>query len=1372
MDNKRIAGLLEQRRSALVEYSIGQIKKSTVDNRFNFVRTPADLFELLRMDPLDSFAVQTTPVAEAVSCAQQFIHAAYRKLEPGYEEEEFSKGDLQTWELYSNYPDWAAVQMIGCYPENYINPYVRRRQTSLFKALADNLNQTRLSADTVLLALQDYLQEFEQICNLDVISGYVDGTSAAQADYYFIGRKRTSPYPYYWRRAEVVLAPDSTAINPAAWSEWQPVEIPTGERVLDIRPVFWGGRLCVVWAEWLDGVKSRQQNEFMAPKLDINLAFMMSNGHWSAPLSLYSAEQEKVFSGEARLIATLFADSQHPKGKLGVLLTNRNLVDDPAPAPDERLDVVVVRDVLLRPVVDYGGWLEALADYRFVTRDILQNPFSSQSTPGIVDTIEDEGPLTAFYSLQALVLRAGSEDILLVSGQCLPVPGSVDAPVATFDLTMANPASGDPAPATGSFSMGGGWRTSVLAVKRQAGGFTGPTTFTFGSAPATQAGRKQYVVTAPVVLGFAPPELDKANALGAQFLALKQAGLALKNVRLNSLFGPELVQRANVSIDALLDWDTQFLAEPPPTSGEVIEPKGAFDGANGLFFWELFFHLPHLVAIRLSAEDRYLEAQNWLHYLFAPQAAADNKTEPHKYDYWRCRPLITLGNTGCEAAAPTDPDAIGYSAPQHFQIVVYVDYVKNLIAWGDWHYRQLTRDSLVAAKLCYVQAEFLMGQAPSTQTVSRWEPKTLGELLDLSLSRPALEAFEQSFAFSLADVPSRAKEPPLLGLLANKPFQKPINEQLLALYAIPGSRLNNLRHNLTLDGKPMQIPFFSPPTDPNQLLRDLAAGGAGSPRPMGGRLVVVAYRWRVVFEAALRAAQTLQEFGSQVLRFLEQRDRAEQEEMQQNHLVELGAYARSVQEQTIAQMESTLSALGQSRSVAQERADTYALRYEENVTAAEYDVMNTLHLAKQLSITSTAIKGVGAALAVAPNIFGVANGGHRLEKIADAVVFGLDISAAVLQMDADKEATTEAYRRRRQDWDFQRQQALAEVRAIDEQIIAQTHAIEAAKVSLQQTLTANSQALVLYNFLKKRATGAELYGWLLGQLKALHYQAYDAVVSLCISAQASLSADTGDYDSSILLPQVWLDNRHGLTAGEHLRLYLLRMDAEYIQRYERRLELIKTVSLRQLFDDAVDRQVGFDDWASALLSLQDTGTLEFRLTQLLFDRDHPGHYCRQISSVEVDLPVLTGPFEDVRATLLQVSSMTATKASLRSVEYLHAPDNNPAPADVQVSLRSGQQIALSVGLADSGMTTMKPEEGLLNPFECTGVVSRWVLRFPWPKKPAQQAMLASLTDVIVRVRYTARDAEPTFTRRVMDMVTEAEASATTPGVANGVNRHE
>jgi hypothetical protein len=1357
MDNNKLAGLLEQRRTALVEYCIGQVNKGGEfdPETFNFVRTPGDLFELLRMDPLDNYPVQNSWVAEATSCAQNYIHAVYRKLEPGYSTHEFDKDELKLWELFSNYPDWAALQMIALYPENYINPYVRQRKTSLFKTLENNLNQTRLSIDAVLLALRDYLQVFEQTCNLDVVSCYMDGLSPSRADYYVVGRQRVQPFQYFWRKAEIEITTSCRAINPAAWGEWQPIEVPVGAKVLDVRPVFWGGRLCLVWAEWRDRVVGAGGAE-LPGKLDINLAFMAQNGHWSAPLSLHSVEPDFHSLADCRLIATVFVDELHPKGKLGVLLTNRQRVTARTP----RVNIYETRDVLFRKIDDDNMAMDALADHRFVNPEIVQHPMVPEGAPGITDSVVVEGTLTNLYSLQAIVWRVINEhgereDVLLVKGQCAARTTGEDPVDKVFDLKFPLSAGDDPEEIRGTFSNAGGWSTDWMAIRRPAGGM-GTFKFTFGgSTGADGYGRKEFTVSVGAVTAFVPPSLDKSNALGAQFLSLNQLELDLKYVRLNSLFGPELVQRANISVDAVLDWSTQFLEEPGPTTGEIDEPNGAFNGANGLFFWELFFHLPHLVASRLSAENRFLEAQQWLHYLFDPQAPEvipdpPKPEDPPKPRYWRCRPLTSAGNLGCETQTPTDPDAIGYSVPRHFRIVAYIEYVKNLMAWGDWYYRQLTRDSLVAAKLCYVQAEFLMGKAPTGRAINDWQLTTLGELLGAASTRPALEQFEKNLDFTLADLPASAQTMPALGMLAVEPFNEPINEQLLDLYALPGRRLQNLRNNLTLDGKPMDIPLFSPPTDPNQLLRDLAAGGTGSPRPMGGQLVVVAFRWRVMFEAALRAVQTLQEYGNQVLRLLEQRDRAEVEELQHNHLVELGAYAQTVQEQTITQMQASVTALEQSKAAAQERAEAYALRYERNVSDVEYDVMAQILQAKQMSLASNAIKGGGAVIASLPNIFGMANGGHRGEELANAIVYGLELASSALLMDAEKSSTAEAYRRRREEWALQRDQALAEVRVIDEQLIAQSYAVDAAKASLAQTLRANSQALTLYTFMKKRATNAELFGWLLGQLKALHYQAYDAVVGLCISAQTALSAETGDYDSQIPLPQVWLDNRHGLTAGEHLRGYLLRMEREYLHRHERRLELVKPISLRQLFDDG--RQVGFDSWQRALDSLQDTGTLEFGLTQLLFDRDHPGHYCRQISSVEVDLPVLTGPYENVKATLLQVSSTTATKATARSVEYLYASGNAVAPVDVRFNLRSGQQIALSMGIADTGMAAMKPDEGLLNPFECTGAVSRWTLNFPWPGRQPQKAMLASLTDIIVRVRYTARVGDPTFTRKVEELV--------------------
>jgi len=1353
--------LLEKHRSALVDFCIGALAR---ESGHDFLKTKADLSELFRTDVQNTQAVETSWVAEATSCALQFIEAALHKLEPGYENHTFEPQLLERWSLERTYSQWAASRLIQVHPSSYINAYVRQRKTNLFKTLENDLNQTRLSADSVLVALRNYLQAFERICNLDVISCYMDGVEPADSVYCFIGRERVPPYQYYVRKVRVELLKSSRAINPAAWEEWQAVNIPAVNGVLDMRPLVWNGRLCVVWAEWRDKVIGKTAEDFIPHKLDINLAFMSENGQWSAPLSLHSSEHadlEKRPVG-ARLIATIWTDHQYPKGKLGVLLTGEAVrLPEDGKRVDTSFERHAVFDVLMRPVTDSGAWLTSARDDRFLTAETVQHPLGSQVT--LVSEDDPAGSMTPYLDLNVFALRVDNNDVLTVEGLCRPTV-LTGAEVSMTLTILPKPSVGDPVAVVLPKNPAGNWTMPLGKFTRAKGSWPNPTSFSLGTA-ATGYGTKKFHLSIVDLMDFDPPTLVKNTIDAAQFLDLNLAGdYELRYVRLNSLFGPELVQRANISPEAVLDWQTQHLKEPGPTGVAAFEePNGPFDGANGLFFWELFFHAVHLVATRLRDEDRFSDAQQWLHYLFAPQAPADPDTVPDaRPKYWRCRPLTGPGNPGAESQTPLDPDAIAYSSPEHYRLVVFVEYVKNLMAWGDWYYRQLTRESLVAAHLRYVQAGFLMGKSPSGSTVSRWQAVTLEQLLKDCSQRPELEKFESAFQFSLADIPAGSDVATPMGMLACGPFQIPINQVLVDWIDAPQKRLYNLRNNLTIDGRPLDIPLFSPPADPNQLLRDLAAGSNGRPRTMG-QTRVIAFFWRVAYELALRAVQTTQEFAGQILNLLERRDRAQQEELQQSHLVELGNYALNVQEQSIAQMEAVVVSLIENREKAVELAQAYAKRFEENVSDAEYAVMSDVQSSKELAMQSSALRTVGGGIAALPKIFGMSNGGALPEQVLFASADVFNILSIGAQADADKQATNESYRRRRNDWALQRDQALAEIRAIDAQLVAQNHAVAAARTNLAQTLRANAQALTVYNFLKTRATNAELFSWMLGQLKALHYQTYDAVMSLCLSAQASLSAETGDYKSVIPPPQVSLDQYHGLTASHDLRRYLLMLDREYVQRTERRLELVKTISLRRLFDDAIDRQPGIDSWSEALEELRTTGSLQFRLTQLLFDRDYPGHYCRQISSVAVTLPVVAGPFENTRMILTQISNMTATEATAQSVQYLLDPTTGVAPADVVHNVRSGQQVALSLAVGDDGTSAVKPEEGLLRPFQFTGLISTFILNCPWFERVRQVEQLASLTDIIIDIHYTARAGDPTFTQKVMDLVIEAEENAEAAG---------
>ncbi|UFP99040.1 Tc toxin subunit A-related protein [Pseudomonas fitomaticsae] len=1358
MLNKTSGELSALRRNALIDFCL-HAKHDKAGHPFPMnTQSADDLWEWLRSDPLDSDEIETSWVAEAVSCLQAYIHAVFQKLEPGYDGREFDPDLLQEWELAGSYGPWSASMLLKCTPEDYITPYVRIRKTDLFRALESHVNQTSITDESVLKGTQRYLRSFEETCNLNVLTGYLDGANPLNTRYYLVGRQRVAPYGWFWREANIELAVDSPSVNPTAWREWKPADIPTDDTVLDCRMVFWEGRACMVWVQWRPGVFDNAGELQSLHELEVMVAFIALDDSWSPPIRLHLLQTDKDVSKDCRLVAVILRDeidTSYPKGRLAVHVTNAQ----PKLATSSALSVAIyeTRDSLFRKVKDETAVMDYLASHLFVEHRTLQQKMRPQLFPAVDSRISKPGTLAEYLGIKAYIVRnSPTEHSLWVQGYCAHVSRG-DGTNVEFTLTVESTTGEDPDPVTASYSSSGGWATKWLEITRSA---FNSSTITVKLTGAANNGERALVLTVPATLGdHGPlPYIHDTDAQGAQFLAFNQPTdvLKLKYVRLNTLIGHELVLRSSVSIGALLDWATQFPKEPPLPDGPA-EPNGPFDGANGLFFWELFFHLPHLIAARLRDENRFEAAQRWLHFIFNPQSPAkpaqgDTSARPQ---YWHCRPLDVGKPDICccyEVFAPGDPDAIAYSSPWHYKVVIFLDYVNNLIAWGDWLYRQMTRDSLTAAKLQYVRARSLMGARPDTRSVNRWVAKELGELVGEMQTRTALADFEKTLLLQEESLPVRAERTQHLGVYGTSSFKIPVSPRLLRFFDLPHQRIDNIRHGRTIDGKLASIPRFTA-MDPSKLLSRLAAGNAGPVRPMGGQLRVAVYRWNVLFDAALQMVQHLQELGYEVQRLLEHQDRVQQETLQQRHLTELGEFARRAQEESIAREVESLTALQHSRTMAEEREVHYSDLYDKHISPDEFKVMEHVEAASGFVARATGFQLGAAVIHAFPNIFGLANGGHQPGHLVSAVGFGFQIAADVQRANADKTATSESYRRRREEWRFLRNQATAEKNAISAQIAGQERAINAARINLEHTLAANDQALKLFEFLQARATNLELYQWLMGQLQTLHFQAYDAAVALCLSAQTALRAETCEFDAYQLDTDVWRDQRRGLTAGATLQAGLLRMRSEYLQRRERRQEIVKTVSLQRLFDDPATRPKGLDNWAAALKHLREEGALDFELIQLLFDRDYHDHYCRQISRVEVSLPVLTGPFENVVANLIQVGSYIATKPSNESLEYLHSGEG-VAPVDVLINLSSGQQVSLSSGLDDTGIVSLRADEGMTLPFENTGAVSRWRIVFPWHVK--QQPMLLSLTDIVIKVFYTAKVGDLAFSRKVQELVNEAE----------------
>lgn len=267
------------------------------------LKSAHDLYEYWLLDVLVSQDVPTTPVACAIASLQQYINRILMNLEPGYDPEDFTAEHRQTWrnELHQ-YPTWAAHQKLLYFPSTYLDPTLRANKSDNFQQLENALNQSRIQPDAVQSAVLAYLTRFEEVANLTILNGYIDGEDFANSTYYFIARSRTEN-TYFWRSLDMAQRPlDGTLPSPSkqdqpdpyAWSDWEKADVPIPESAVEhsIRPVWFNNRLFVVWAECIHQDQSASsapssddavQPSTSHPLLRLSYCFKKQDGMWSTP---------------------------------------------------------------------------------------------------------------------------------------------------------------------------------------------------------------------------------------------------------------------------------------------------------------------------------------------------------------------------------------------------------------------------------------------------------------------------------------------------------------------------------------------------------------------------------------------------------------------------------------------------------------------------------------------------------------------------------------------------------------------------------------------------------------------------------------------------------------------------------------------------------------------------------------------------------------------------------------------------------------------------------------------------------------------------------------------------------------------------------
>ena len=795
----------------------------------------------------------------------------------------------------------------------------------------------------------------------------------------------------------------------------------------------------------------------------------------------------------------------------------------------------------------------------------------------------------------------------------------------------------------------------------------------------------------------------------------------------------------------------------------------------GSYHWELFFHIPMLVATRLMQNQRYADARRWFHYIFDPTSPDTDAVGPERF--WKIKPFYLEALNGATASLqgmlnegnleyekqleawesdPFNPFAIARLRITASMQAVVMRYTECLLDEADMLFRRDTREDINQARQLYLLAAAILGERPTVlpeQESAMLTPNLLlhrfrinwngllgGNPIDalvfnLPADLPGALAGPPGGAHAPAPLAvdaslSRTSGPPAFSAQGGTSsvdtlllFCLPYNETLFGLWDKVADRLFKIRHSMNFSGQVRQLALFAPAIDPALLVRARAAGlsiedilgGLFAPRPC--------YRFSFLLQKALELCNEARSLGGALLAALEKRDGEELTLLRSTHEVALLDSIRAIKKKNVEEAKAAHSGLVRTRELTEFRAAYYAGL--DRISSGEQRSLDHLDASRGWQIAAEASETTASVMHAIPEIYvgtdgltptsQIAFGGPHLGAVAQAVASSLRARAGALTYQSSRAGTVAAYGRRFKDWKFQADLARKEMTQLDQQIIAAEIRQRIAEADLENHEQQLAQAEAVEDFLKLKFTNQQLYSWMVSKVAAVHFGAYQMACQMAVQAEAAFRQELGPDEQSMSFIKFdnWDSLKIGLLAGDLLCQQLRQMEVAHIAANKRELEITKHVSLFQLDP-------------TALLTLRETGSCEIHVPEVLFDMDFPGHYFRRIKSARISIPCMVGPYTNVSATLTLNESWTRRNANLA--------DSTQPERDATVVPQTA--IATSSANQDGGMFELSFSDPRYLPFEGAGAIGTWGLELP---SAIRSFDYDTITDVILHLSYSARD---------------------------------
>ena len=207
--------LRERKRDALVAYLLTRAQPA--DAPSGKWENTNDLYAYYLLDVEMSSCQLTSRLVQGSGSIQLFVQRCFMGLEPDVEVK--ASGDdgdsaWRWWNWMRKYRVWEANRKVFLWPENWIEPELKKDRSQFFKDLENELLQNEINQYTVETAFTNYLEKLDGVAQLE-IAGFYQEDDGDNAIVHVFGRtKGAEPHLYYYRRYDY-----------RQWTSWEKVDL-------------------------------------------------------------------------------------------------------------------------------------------------------------------------------------------------------------------------------------------------------------------------------------------------------------------------------------------------------------------------------------------------------------------------------------------------------------------------------------------------------------------------------------------------------------------------------------------------------------------------------------------------------------------------------------------------------------------------------------------------------------------------------------------------------------------------------------------------------------------------------------------------------------------------------------------------------------------------------------------------------------------------------------------------------------------------------------------------------------------------------------------------------------------------------------------